>query len=69
MGKSIDIGACEFDPATSIAPVIPNNGTLQYSYYTIDGQYIGSVCPTISGVYIVKATDGNKMISVKEKCS
>ena len=66
MGKGIDIGACEFDPATAIAPIAPNNGILQYSYYTVGGQYIGSVCPTISGIYIVKATDGNKTINVKK---
>ncbi len=66
MGKTIDIGACEFDPATAIAPIAPNNGTLQYSYYTIGGQYIGSVCPIISGVYVVKTTNGNKTVSVKK---
>ena len=66
MGKGIDIGACEFAPATAIAPIAPNNGILQYSYYTVGGQYIGSVCPTISGIYIVKATDGNKTINVKK---
>lgn len=66
VGNSIDIGASEFKPATAIASVLPNGAALRYSYYSISGQYIGSVCPSLAGLYIVKTTEGNKVVSTKK---
>lgn len=66
VGNSIDIGASEFKPATAIASVLSNGAALRYSYYSISGQYIGSVCPSLAGLYIVKTTEGNKVVSTKK---
>ena len=66
VGNSIDIGASVFKPATAIASVLSNGAALRYSYYSISGQYIGSVCPSLAGLYIVKTTEGNKVVSTKK---
>ena len=66
MGKSIDIGASEFNTTTAIAPIVPGKEVLNYGYYSISGQYLGTIFPSVSGIYIVKITDNNKTVITKK---
>ena len=66
MGKSIDVGASEFNPATSVTTTKPENEIIKCCYYTPDGRYIGNTRPAISGFYIMKTIDKDMSINVKK---
>lgn len=42
------------------------NNRLNRIYYTIDGKYLGTIEPKISGAYIMRLTDGTKTVKVEK---
>ena len=66
MGKSIDIGASEFNPATSVTPIESNTEVSKCCYYTLDGRYMGNIRPALPGIYIMKTMDKNKLLHTKK---
>ena len=66
MGKSIDVGAAEFNPATFITPIKPESEGVKQNYYTLDGRYMGNIRPALPGIYIMKTMDKNKFLHTKK---
>lgn len=66
MGKSIDVGVSEFNPATSVTPIESNTEVSKCCYYTLDGRYMGNIRPALPGIYIMKTIDKDMSINVKK---
>ena len=66
MGKSIDVGAAEFNPATFITPIKPESEGVKQNYYTLDGRYIGNTRPALPGIYVVQTVNKGKTSDCKE---
>ncbi|MBF1516540.1 right-handed parallel beta-helix repeat-containing protein [Prevotella pallens] len=66
MGKSIDVGAAEFNPATFITPIKPESEGVKQNYYTLDGRYIGNTRPALPGIYVVQTVNKGKLLTVKK---
>ena len=66
MGKSIDVGAAELNPATFITPIKPESEGVKQNYYTLDGRYIGNTRPASPGIYVVQTVNKGKLLTVKK---